>query len=147
VPRKPFVDWRSAREFGRWVAKVREKKGLSRTDVAKALGVSLGYYSRLEAGARSIARREDFQHALAQVLDLDPLEVRRRAGAREVTIDDLRMQLESAASALAAARSEDKAKQRLYRFMGARVLDVLKFARDLEREFGGFEKAERQRRA
>lgn len=40
--------------FGKYIKDIRERKGLSQTEVALSLGMSQPYYSRIESGKRDV---------------------------------------------------------------------------------------------
>ena len=138
VPRQKFVDYDAAKQFGRWIRKAREKRGIPQKQIADELGLTLSYWSRVEAGQRSIARREDFLNKLAALLNLDVNEVHRQASptAKELSAEDALRQLESAASVLAAIRLPDKERERAFRYVGDSVLQWLKFARATAERIG-----------
>jgi transcriptional regulator with XRE-family HTH domain len=49
---------------------MREKDGLSKTDMAKRLGISLSYYCDIERGSRRLKRNPGLVKKIAEVLNV-----------------------------------------------------------------------------
>ena len=65
-----------AKEFGAFIRKAREGKGLYQSEVAQKVGISRGYYAHIEAGDREIHFMKAFEICRALGLSISDFEKR-----------------------------------------------------------------------
>ncbi len=137
MPKKAFIDRKATKEFGRFIRKARDKRNLSLAGVARQVGVSPAYLSRVEKGERSMFSRPDYLDRLAAALDIDPNILRTKAQPKEFTIADALKSLGDTAAGLRQVRLSDERLQTFYRGLGKTVEEFTNMARLTEDALGG----------
>lgn len=128
-----------ARDFGQYLRRIRQKKGISLRRAAKLMSVSPALLSKAERGQVDFRKPGHVSRA-AGALDVDVNELRRQAGLEALDLAEVWQEIASLGSDLIGARLKDPRDQRISKLFGY-ILLMAGFAAAESKEPG--EKARR----